>query len=332
MLKENARIFSESHKELFGQNFRENWCTSLKTKQKYQEVLRKENNSTPTTFSKNRPPFRGGPPASSHGRGGGGHAPQAFFVRTMPQTQRQHGKSNKITLPQHSTTSGCRQVKSSSFGQKPFPYQRETSSSGRKTKILFRKLGKINSRSEYFVHCAWFQNSFLPNPISVCPPQLAKVNGEERLQINSEIKKMLRKGAVQHVKSEPGGFLSNLLLVNKKDGGHRPVINLRFLNSFIPYQHFKMEGMHLIKDFLQEHDFLIKTDLKDTYFGIPLDESSRKYIRFQWEGNLCKFLCLCFGLRPASLIFTKLLKIPIALLRRINVRITIFLDDMLVMA
>ena len=147
MLKEKASIFSERNKELFGQNFRENWYTNLKTKQKYQEVLQKETKSTPTIFSKNGPPFRGGPLASSSfGRGGGGRAPQAFFVRTMPQTQRQHGKSNKITLPQHSTTSGCRQVKSSSFGQKPFPYQRETSSSGRKTNILFKKLGKINSK------------------------------------------------------------------------------------------------------------------------------------------------------------------------------------------
>ena len=35
---------------------------------------------------------------------------------------------------------------------------------------------------------------------------------------------------------------------------------------------------------------------------------------------------------PAPLIFAKLLKIPLALLRRINVRIIIFLDDMSVMA
>ena len=41
MLKGKASIFSESHKELFGQNFRKDWCTSRKTKQKYQEVLRK---------------------------------------------------------------------------------------------------------------------------------------------------------------------------------------------------------------------------------------------------------------------------------------------------
>ena len=93
-----------------------------------------------------------------------------------------------------------------------------------------------------------------------------------------------------------------------------------------------MEGMHLIKDLLQEHNFLIKIDLKDAYFGIPRDKSSRKYIHFQWEGNLYEFPCLCFGLGPAPLIFTKLLKVPTALLRRINVRIIIFLDDTLVMA
>ena len=91
-----------------------------------------------------------------------------------------------------------------------------------------------------------------------------------------------------------------------------------------------MEGMHLIKDLL--HDFLIKIDLKDAYFGIPLNKSSRKYIRFQWERNLYEFLCLCFGLGSAPMIFTKLLKVLIALLSRINVRIIIFLDDMLLMA
>ena len=131
MLKEKASIFSENHNELFGQNFREDQCTSLKTKQEYQEVLRKETKSTPKSFSRNSPTFRGDPPAS-YGRGGGGRAPEAFFIRAMQQTQRQHNKSNKITLPKHSTTFGCRQVKSTSFGQKPF----------QKDKHFFKKIGK----------------------------------------------------------------------------------------------------------------------------------------------------------------------------------------------
>ena len=32
MLREKASIFFESHKELLGQNFREDWCTILKTR------------------------------------------------------------------------------------------------------------------------------------------------------------------------------------------------------------------------------------------------------------------------------------------------------------
>ena len=74
------------------------------------------------------------------------------------------------------------------------------------------------------------------------------------------------------MKLEPGEFLSNLFLVNKKNGGYGPVINLKFVNKVIPYRHLKMEGMHLIKDLLQENDFLIKIDLRDAYFGIPLDK------------------------------------------------------------
>ena len=105
MSREKASIFSENHKELFGHNVRKDWCTNLKIKQKFQGVLHKETKSTPKTFNKNRPLFRGGPLASSYGKSGGGRALKAFFIRTMTQTQWQHGKSNKITLPQYSTTS-----------------------------------------------------------------------------------------------------------------------------------------------------------------------------------------------------------------------------------
>ena len=53
---------------------------------------------------------------------------------------------------------------------------------------------------------------------------------------------MLNKGAiVETPKHLEGTFFSNLFLVEKKDDGNRPVINLKHLNQFIPYQHFKMD-------------------------------------------------------------------------------------------
>ena len=54
-----------------------------------------------------------------------------------------------------------------------------------------------------------FKILFSQIPFQYGSPQLARVNQEERL-INSKVEKMLRKGAIQHVKSERGQFLSNL--------------------------------------------------------------------------------------------------------------------------
>ena len=86
------------------------------------------------------------------------------------------------------------------------------------------------------------------------------------------MQEMLTKGAIQKGKSGPGEFLSNLFLVNKTDEGHRPVINLKFLNSFTPQQPFKTE------DF--QNDSLIKTDIKYAYFGIPGDKTQENIFVF----------------------------------------------------
>ena len=93
-----------------------------------------------------------------------------------------------------------------------------------------------------------------------------------------------------------------------------------------------MEGLHLLKDLMREKDFMCKVDLKDAYFCVPLYRNHQKFLRLQWKGNIYEFLCLYFGLGPALRIFTKLLKIPIAVLRRIQIRIIIYLDNMLLMS
>ena len=74
---------------------------------------------------------------------------------------------------------------------------------------------------------------------------------------------------------------------------------------------------------------MCKLDLKDAYISVLLNPASRKLARFLWSGKLYESLCLCFGLRPAPRIFTKLIKIPALVLRHLNIPIKIYLDDML---
>ena len=94
------------------------------------------------------------------------------------------------------------------------------------------------------------------------------------------------------------------------------MINSKNLDKFIPYEHFKMEGLNCLKFLLEQEDLLCKIDLKEAHFSVPINKNSQKFVRFQWSDSLYEFLCLCFGLGTAPIIFTKLLKVPIALLRR----------------
>ena len=144
---------------------------------------------------------------------------------------------------------------------------------------------------------------------------------------------MIQKGAVEEVdpRSSVEGFYSRLFLVPKKDGKHRPVINLRPLNAFLRHQHFKMEGIHVVRDLLQQGDWMARIDLKDAYFAVPVCPSDRKYLRFKWQSKSYEFTCLPFGLSTAPRVFTKVLRPVITYLREKGIRCVIYLDDILIM-
>ena len=76
---------------------------------------------------------------------------------------------------------------------------------------------------------------------------------------------------------------------------------------------------------------MCKLDMKNAYFSVPLLRNCRDKVRFHQSGKLYEFLCLCFVLGPAPRIFTKILEVPISLIRRLNIRINIYLDDMLLL-
>ena len=90
-----------------------------------------------------------------------------------------------------------------------------------------------------------------------------------------------------------------------------------------------MKGLFLLKETLQEGDYMCKIDLKDAYFSVPPNFKSQKFLSLKWKNLFYQFLCLCFGLGPAPSIFMKLMRIPISLLRKLYVQLIIFLDDIL---
>ena len=148
--------------------------------------------------------------------------------------------------------------------------------------------------------------------------------------INQEVQAMFRKGAIHLVHPKENQFLSNLFLVPKKDGGNRPVINLKALNSFIHYSHFKI--LFSVKRSSKRERFYVQGGPERCLLLHSFAQESSKISSISMEVKHYEFLYLCFGLGPAPRIFTKLLKIRIAVLRWIQIRIIIYLEDMLLMS
>ena len=97
-----------------------------------------------------------------------------------------------------------------------------------------------------------------------------------------------------------------------------PVVNLKELNQFVLYKHFKMEGISAVVDMLQPGDWMIKIDLKDAYFEVSIAPKDKKIQPF--------------ALGSAPKVFKKLLKTVLAILCRAGVRCAIHLDDLIALS
>ena len=120
---------------------------------------------------------------------------------------------------------------------------------------------------------------------------------------------LMTKNAIELVNKQRSlGFSNRLFLVPKPENKWRPILDLSNLNQFLKVEKFKMETPKTIRTSLQQGEWVTSIDFKDAYFHIPIQEQSRKYLRFHVQGRTYQFKALPFGLATAPLEFTIIVK------------------------
>ena len=104
-------------------------------------------------------------------------------------------------------------------------------------------------------------------------------------RMNTAIQTLFTKAAIKEVQPVKNQFISSLFLVEKAQsaGEYRPIINLKPLDRFVKEWSFKMEGLPVVRSLIQPNDYMMKLDLKDAYYSVPIHPDHRRFLRFVFK-------------------------------------------------
>ncbi|XP_030762269.1 uncharacterized protein LOC115887089 [Sitophilus oryzae] len=168
---------------------------------------------------------------------------------------------------------------------------------------------------------------FVSKPPLVHFSVLTKISFETK-GMESELTSLQEQGILE-TSTSTTGFLSRMFPVTKSDGSVRPIINLRGLNRYLSPKKFRLINHTKVLDFLQPRDYLLKLDISQAYFHIPVKPQHRRFLSVVHQGEILQFTCLPFGLSTAPLTFSKVTNWLASQLRNRGARVIVYLDDFL---
>ena len=130
-----------------------------------------------------------------------------------------------------------------------------------------------------------------------------KFSQNEDKIIQNEIKKLLEMKVIKEVEHTPGEYISPIFIVPKKNGEYRMILNLKQLNEYIVYHHFKMETFESALKLVKKNCYFASVDLRHAYYSVPLSEEVQKKFRFQKSGKVYQYTSLANGVACSSFIY-----------------------------
>ena len=148
-----------------------------------------------------------------------------------------------------------------------------------------------------------------------------------------KVKKFLASGAIIVVKPSRDHFLSDIFPVPKRCfSDHRIILDLSDLNNYVRKISFKMDSLDTIISMIRPGDYFVSIDISDAYYSVAMHILAMPFLTFIFLKIHYQFTCLPQGLTSAPRIFTRIMRVVMSYLRSRGLRISAWLDDLLLAA
>ena len=164
-------------------------------------------------------------------------------------------------------------------------------------------------------------------PVQIHPPFQPCWGEKGTCIIDTEISDLLSEGVITESVHERDEFISTICLCPEKDGMHSMILNLKSLNQYVTYYHFKMDTIHTAVEMMTSRCYMCSVDLKSAYYSVAIAPSDQNYLKFSWRGKLYQFTCFPNILAFCPRKFTKLLKPVYSTLRNLGHLSVAYIDD-----
>ncbi|XP_053667579.1 uncharacterized protein LOC128717928 [Anopheles marshallii] len=160
-------------------------------------------------------------------------------------------------------------------------------------------------------------------PIRTTPRRFAP---KEKKVIENTLCEWLKGNIIQKSDSD---YASPVVLARKKDGSMRVCVDYRELNRKVRKDCFPMRNMEDQIDQLQAAKVFTTLDLKNSFFHVPIEQSSRKYTAFVTHTGQYEFLRAPFGFCNSPAVFGRFIANAFQELIKGN-RIMVYVDDVII--
>lgn len=168
-------------------------------------------------------------------------------------------------------------------------------------------------------------------PIHLKPGRYPKAVPPRRLSpalqstVDFEVQELLRKGIIVPSTSDVS---SPLVIVKKKDGGHRVCVDYRSLNDCTESMKFPIPNTRELLERMSGKTFFAALDLRSGFYQVALEPSAQRLTAFATRDGLFQFTRVPFGLKNAPPYFQRAMSGLLSGLQ--GVACEVFIDDIIV--